>query len=343
MKWLLRTRDVINSFYAKYNTYLDGLGRFTFALIVYMMVIYHTGYNTTISNPFLAVVLALVSAFLPLSSTCIFSAVLVCLEFASVSLEIALIVGVFYILVLLLYFVFRAGSSYLLAVSMVLCLAGLSPALLPVALFIEPLEVLVVAFGIILYGFIAIVKKDAAALSKTTGNLTSGGRVNLLLTDLFSSNKVLLILAVTCFCILLIVFIRRSRMNYAGRIAMVSGSVLYLILIIFGAYFLNITINWVNLAVGLLISTISAYFIINFFQRLDFRRSENVQFEDDDYYYFVKAVPKMAISRTNRKEEVITKREEDSFDLKPGVLFKHHQEESEEDLDLDEIIEDKEE
>ena len=32
-----------------------------------------------------------------------------------------------------------------------------------------------------------------------------------------------------------------------------------------------------------------------FFYNLDFSRVERVQFEDDEYYYFVKAVPKMFV------------------------------------------------
>ena len=36
---------------------------------------------------------------------------------------------------------------------------------------------------------------------------------------------------------------------------------------------------------------------------LDYARTENVQFEDDEYYYYVKAVPKKMIA----KEEKVVK------------------------------------
>ena len=37
--------------------------------------------------------------------------------------------------------------------------------------------------------------------------------------------------------------------------------------------------------------------VIQFFRRaLDYTAVENVQFEDDDYYYYVKAVPKINVS-----------------------------------------------
>ena len=33
---------------------------------------------------------------------------------------------------------------------------------------------------------------------------------------------------------------------------------------------------------------------------LDYERTERVQFEDDDYYYFVKAVPKKMVTSTEK-------------------------------------------
>jgi len=331
MKWLLRTRDVLNSFYAKYDKYLDGLGRFVFALLAYITIIFNTGYNVTISNPFLAVVLALISAFLPLSATSIFSAVLITLEFSSVCVEVAAIALVFFVLILLLYFVFRAQSSYLMILSLVLCLWSASPVLLPMALLIEPIDVLVLAFGIILYGIMIVVKKDASALSKATGSLTTGGRVNLLLNDLLTNNKLLLILLVACFCLLVITFIKRRKMNYADRIAIIIGDVLYVIGLFVGGVLLEVSTDIVLLIVMIAINIGISYIIINFYRRMDFKRSEFVQFEDEDYYYFVKAVPKLAIAKTNRQEEVITEKTQNTFSLNMDQLFKHHDDEEGED------------
>ena len=34
--------------------------------------------------------------------------------------------------------------------------------------------------------------------------------------------------------------------------------------------------------------------------QMDYSRAENVQFEDDEYYYYVKAVPKVILSRPEK-------------------------------------------
>jgi hypothetical protein len=43
-------------------------------------------------------------------------------------------------------------------------------------------------------------------------------------------------------------------------------------------------------------------FILQFiFMNLDYARTERVQFEDDDYYYYVKAVPKKMVAFKEKK------------------------------------------
>lgn len=39
---------------------------------------------------------------------------------------------------------------------------------------------------------------------------------------------------------------------------------------------------------------------------LDYARTEKVQFEDDEYYYYVKAVPKMAVAVPEKRVKRIT-------------------------------------
>ena len=56
------------------------------------------------------------------------------------------------------------------------------------------------------------------------------------------------------------------------------------------------------LAVSFLISLVLTFFFFN----LDYTRIESVQFEDDDYYYYVKAVPKVTVSDSLRTVKTIS-------------------------------------
>lgn len=47
-----------------------------------------------------------------------------------------------------------------------------------------------------------------------------------------------------------------------------------------------------------------------FFFAVDYAKSENLQFEDDEYYYYVKAVPKLSVPAKEKQIKRINKREE---------------------------------
>ena len=53
-----------------------------------------------------------------------------------------------------------------------------------------------------------------------------------------------------------------------------------------------------------------------FFSFLDWYCTEYVQFEDDDYYYYVKAIPKMAVSSTDVKVQRISGRKRNTREYK---------------------------
>ena len=46
--------------------------------------------------------------------------------------------------------------------------------------------------------------------------------------------------------------------------------------------------------------------IVYLFFNMDYSRIESVQFEDDDYYYYVKAVPKVTVSDSLRTVKTIS-------------------------------------
>ena len=51
---------------------------------------------------------------------------------------------------------------------------------------------------------------------------------------------------------------------------------------------------------GVVLSLIVEFLVEFFCFMVDYTRIENVQFEDDDYYYYVKAVPKVTVSDSLR-------------------------------------------
>ena len=52
---------------------------------------------------------------------------------------------------------------------------------------------------------------------------------------------------------------------------------------------------------SLLLAVVLQFFVFN----VDYSRTEKVQFEDDEYYYYVKAVPKISVARPEKQDKQI--------------------------------------
>lgn len=66
--------------------------------------------------------------------------------------------------------------------------------------------------------------------------------------------------------------------------------------------------------------SLAVAFILQFFVfSVDYTRTEHVQFEDDEYYYYVKAVPKMTITKREKEVKRINPQKKVREDKKKSV------------------------
>lgn len=327
MRTLLKIRENVKKFYGSHTYIIDCLGRFVFSFFVLFFIRENTNYNEVFSNLWVLIGLSLISAFLPTNLLCITTGIYLLVQLASVSLEVAVIAGLFIAIMILLYFVFRAKDSHWLMLTLGLCLTNLVPAILPMGLLFAPVQVLVIVFGVILYGLILVVQQNFSMLSGNT--LTLSGRVGLLLSNLFSNEKVLLLLVALTLSLLIIIGIRKLKANYSPFIAVIAGGLLFVISFLLGSYFMNLSINWVLFSLGILLNIALSFFILNFVMKVDYKKAETIQFEDEDYVYYVKAIPKVGIAVTEKKVENITGAEADSLpddDMNLENLFRKKEE-----------------
>jgi hypothetical protein len=73
---------------------------------------------------------------------------------------------------------------------------------------------------------------------------------------------------------------------------------------------------------GVFLSLIIELLVEFFCFMVDYTRIENVQFEDDDYYYYVKAVPKVSVSDSLRIVKTISTSESSGADFREQVSRK---------------------
>ena len=95
-----------------------------------------------------------------------------------------------------------------------------------------------------------------------------------------------------------------------GRLPSSRGPIASIIVIAVGDIALGIHTSYGALIGGSIAAVGIGLVLELFFFTVDYARSENLQFEDDEYYYYVKAIPKVSISTPEKTVKRINERQE---------------------------------
>ncbi len=107
---------------------------------------------------------------------------------------------------------------------------------------------------------------------------------------------------------IIVYVIRRLSVDYSWTIAIVLGMLMQFLGYFIGYMEIGMSSRTSALVIGCLISTVILFLIQFLFFSLDYMRTERVQFEDDEYYYYVKAVPKSYVATREKKVKKISSR-----------------------------------
>lgn len=320
MTSLLELKEKVIRFYGKNEAYIAPLMKFIIAFLIFVFINTNIGYMKSISKLPIALILALVCSVLPMNGTIFLASVVILADMYALSLEVALVTLLLFAVVYFLYFRFapKNGGDVLMTV---LCFKLRIPYLIPVGMGLlrEMYSVFAMFCGIVLYHFLGGVKDNAAVLSGAVEeDAAATSKFVVALNQLIGNKEMLLSLAVMCGTMLVVHLIRKMSIANAWMIAIVAGIIVQTIGMIAGYIMLDISGRTVGVLIGSAVSCVLAFLVQFLCFNLDYSRTERLQFEDDEYYYYVKAVPKAFVSGsekkikrfggTNEKEERLTKK-----------------------------------
>ncbi|MBE7719389.1 MAG: ABC transporter permease [Lacrimispora celerecrescens] len=308
MMGLLVFKERIKEFYARFEIYITPVIKFIFSFLAFSLMNKNIGFMAKLTDAYIPVVLALVCSFLPYGAISFLAAGFMLAHLSGISLEITLVMAVFIVVVGLLYYGFQPGDSYLLVLTPVFFLLRIPYAIpLIVGLSGSVISVIPVSCGVFIYYALLYVKQNAGVLTNDM-SVDEMQKFMQLMKSLLS-NKLMFVM-VTAFALsLVVVAITRSlSVDYAWIIAIVAGTIAQLGVIFIGDIAADVSVSVIRLLVGILISILIAGIYTFFVFAVDYSRTEYVQFEDDDYYYYVKAVPKLTVSAPDVKVQKINAR-----------------------------------
>ena len=307
MSSLLEMRERLRNFYSRNEVYLTPLFKFALALVALLMINANIGFMDRLSgNPVIVLVLSLMCSFLPLNFIVVISAGFVCLHLYTVSLECGVVAISLFLLMFILYFRFSPKDT-IVVILLPICFVLKIPYVIPIAvgLLCSPASVVSVSCGTIVYYVILYIKTN----SQTLATLEADGTVAKFryVIDGIIGNKEMIITIIAFAVMVLVVYvIRRLSIDHAWTIAMSVGAVIGVVILLTGDLAFDTHISIGFLILGMVLSLLIAKVIQFFAFNVDYSRTEYVQFEDDEYYYYVKAVPKNSVSQAQVTVKKIT-------------------------------------
>lgn len=307
MTALYEIRQRLVVFYSKYERYLKPAAKFIHAYLVLYFLGEATGYYPALSSPLVYLVLSVGCAFLPSCGITIFASLSLVLQLSRVSVELAVVAVCFLLLMILLYFIFKCGNSMLMATSLLACICrGPGVFMVSAGLVISPGGIVPACFGVILNAFISVSKSEYSVLFSQTSTLSSMERFSYILNKVMQNQYMWLIICAMIFVMGTVYIIRRLKVNYSWMLAIGSGSLLYLIVMLIGIYAFDVTVSIPACIINAVLAVVAGVILHLFLFSVDYTRTEYVQFEDEEYYYYVKAVPKITVALSNKKVKHIT-------------------------------------
>ncbi len=297
MTTLLEIREKILAVYSQFENYINMVCRFVITLLAVITINSQIGYQKTLAGVLPTVIIALLATVIPLNLVVVILGVVILIHLYSLSLEAAAIGAVLFLVLLLVYMRFTPGDTALLIMYPFFRMLGIQAALPVVGgLLYTPASGVTVAVGVIADSFIRFVHQNEASITAASGSDSTDSivtRFQFLLDGIMQDKAMMVSVAAVVIAAVAVYVIRRLVIPYAWIIAAGVGSLLQLLVLILGALVGNAQIS-----VGL------AFMLFN----LDYSRTENTQFEDDEYYYYVKAVPKNSLASPRRTVRTVNAR-----------------------------------
>ncbi len=306
--YVLRGR--LEELYSRNSKVYDKVLQFILAVTVFMVINHNVGFMKAAATPVAAVALAIVCTFLPLSVTVVAATALIAAHMYAVSLIVLAVTAVIF-LIMYIFYLRLAPKMALIVLLTPLAFFLKIPYVIPVAcgLVAPPGSMVAVICGSIVYYMMEYVKKAAPNMEGADAKGMMSQATDYIM-KVFQNKEMWVVVTAFVICFFIVFAFRRASMDHAWKIAVVAGTIVNIIVIVVGDIALGIHTSYGTMIGGSIASLAVGLVLEIFFFSVDYSRSENLQFEDDEYYYYVKAVPKLSVAKPEKTVKRINERQE---------------------------------
>lgn len=314
MNKLFEVKGYLSKYYGKYSNLVDKAIKFVVALLSFTFINQNIGFSEIISNPFMSIILSVICMMLPSPLTVVLVTIATLLQLLTLSIGAAIVAGILFLIMYGFYVRYAPGKAIIILLVPIAFMLNI-PVTIPIVLGLigSPICILPISMGTIAYYLIDYVKSNSTLL-ETVGEGGIMEQVGAYAQQVLVNREMWCSIIAFAICLLLVYNVRRMSVDYSWEIAIIAGTLGNINAMAYGYIIMDIQLSYISLIVGSIVAVLVAFIVKFFVFAVDYTRTERLQFEDDEYYYYVKAVPKSSVAIPEKTVKRINERQ------KTGVI-----------------------
>lgn len=339
MQKLFEMKGYLTKYYAKYSKIVDKTIQFVLALLTFTYINQNIGFSDIIANPIMTIVLSLICMLLPMSMIVVLATIVTIVQVVTVSVGMTIVFLILFVVLYAFYFRFASGKALILLLTPIAFMFQI-PVVIPIVFGLvgTPICILPITAGTVIYYTIDYIKTNGS-LFTSVGDMDLLTQIGTYVQAIFSNREMWCVIIASAVCLLLVYSVRRLSVDYAWEIAIIAGTLGNINVMAYGYIVMDIQLSYVSLIVGSLVGILIALLLKFLVFSVDYTRTEYLQFEDDEYYYYVKAVPKATVAIPEKTVKRINERQKTGvIDAEQIVELEKMTKNSDDDSEIQRII-----
>ncbi len=299
MKRLFVVREYINYILQEYEKWFLIIAKFIGMMFVFTYINGSLGYFGALDNTMVNVLLSLICSIISGGLTVFIVGAVIVAHMLKLSVVLTGLVLVVMAIAYLMFLKFAPNQSVVLLAVPVLMQYNMHY-LVPIlaGMFFTPYAVVPAVIGMIMVKFIGY-SCEAVVYTGTGMSIDFDGiqeALESIISHMAAEKEIYFFAAVVAATLVVMFVIGLCSFDYAWYVAIGAGAVVEVCVAMIGSMKIKTGTNLVQILGAVLISGVIAV-IIQFMKcTVDYASKESVQFEDEKYYYYVKAIPKIVMT-----------------------------------------------
>ncbi len=309
MAGLIQIRDAIRNFLRRFDEIITPIFCFIAAWFMFWSINKLYGYSELFERGIVVFLLSVICALVSAPVAVLLGSIVIIFNCFFVAKSIGVIAVLVFLVIYCMYMRMFPDCAWILFFVPVMYIFKMTYAIpLIVAIFAGASGMVPAAIGVFLYKF-AIAVNDLNGMLTTAVKKDDVDVYSYLIDNVLKNKEMILTGVVFAIVILLTFFIYRLPFDYSWYVAIGAGGLINVLAFMIVSVMMDMQISFGSVVFGSFIGIIVTV-IVQICKRLvDYSRKEIVQFEDDNYYYYVKAIPKYGVSEKKKTVKKITGQE----------------------------------